>query len=468
MRRAAIAAAAVVAAGCGSGPPSSPPAGGATIVHGTERLAWSQAGHVSGLRFRAYVDDTPVPLDAAVCDGAPEAVCSSPLPSMSDGPHTIALATMLGSGPESERSETIEVEKVRDGAASLASLRDAGGGFRAIGLQATVAVAPDLVFAADVVARGIHAPAQMAAAPDGRLLVAESNGSVRVVHPGDASRITRALDVQRSRRMLAVDAIASPGLAIDPGFADNHFVYLASIADEGSGPRLRVIRLREVGDTLGEAASLFETTVVGPIASGEGASPAQGPRLAFGPEGLLYVALPTGFTFDREPSASRPHASMLRLQPDGAVSDVPLTGVRAHPLAFTWDPSTDALWLAFAGEAVTTLEPVPAGGHPGPAPGRRVARSIGPVRVPTTVRRLRGGPALFLANAAGLQTHGLAQALLRTPGTSATVRLAWPVMAPGLADRIGDVVSGADGTWFAMTSNADAPGDVIVRLRRLE
>lgn len=441
-------------------------------MHGTERLAWSQAGHVSGLRFRAYVDDTPVSLDAAVCDGAPEAVCSSPLPSMTDGPHTIALVTMLGSGPESERSESIQVEKIRDGAASLASLRDAGGGFRAMGLQATVAVAPDIVFAADVVARGIQAPAQMAAAPDGRLLVAESDGSVRVVRPGDATRITRALDVARTRRMLAVDAMGSPGLAIDPGFASNHFVYLASIADEGAGPRLRVMRLREVGDTLGEPASLFETTVVGRTtasgASGEGGSPAQGPRLAFGPEGLLYIALPTGFTFDREPSASRPHAAMLRLQPDGVVSDAPLTGVRAHPVAFTWDPSTGALWLAFAGDAVTTLEPAPAGGEQGPAPGRRVARAIGPVRLPTAVRRLPGGPAVILASAAGLQTHGLTYALLRTPDTSTTVRLALPVMAPGLADRIGDIVSGADGTWFAMTSNPGAPDNVIVRLRRIE
>jgi len=40
-----------------------------------------------------------------------------------------------------------------------------------------------------------------------------------------------------------------------------------------------------------------------------------------------------------------------------------------------------------------------------------------------------------------------------------------PVVAGGLADRLGDFVSGADGTWFAMTSNAEQEGDIIVRLR---
>ncbi len=52
------------------------------------------------------------------------------------------------------------------------------------------------------------------------------------------------------------------GLASHPDFAQNRFVYLSLLehprADER---RLRVLRLREVGDTLGEPATLFDAPV---------------------------------------------------------------------------------------------------------------------------------------------------------------------------------------------------------------
>jgi hypothetical protein len=52
------------------------------------------------------VDDRPVDLDAATCDGStPEAACTSPLPPLTNGIHTITLAAVdRFSGLESERS----------------------------------------------------------------------------------------------------------------------------------------------------------------------------------------------------------------------------------------------------------------------------------------------------------------------------------------------------------------------------
>ncbi len=458
----------LVATGCKGAPSPTPvPIPGATVVRGTERLAWSQAGYVSGLRFRAYVDDTSVFLDSAVCDGStPQASCSSPLPSMTDGTHVITLASVLAAGAESERSEPLLVQKVSGGTSSLASLRGAGVSMGAVGLQATVQVAPDLVFAADVVARGIRAPAQVAPTDDGRLLVAEADGSVRVVRIDAGDRVVRALDEDHARRMFGAAPALTPGLATHPDFARNSLVYTARLVDDdGRGWRLRVIRLREAGDTLGDPAQIFETPVVGQAQ----APSREGPKLAFGPDGLLYVALPAGFTFDREPAASRPHPSMLRLQDDGGVPDVgPIEGVRAHPLAFTWDPSTGALWLAFAEAGVTTLEPATAGREP-------ILRSrvdvesptdALPLRQPATFRSLPAAQTLVIRDAASLQTHRLTQTLLRTAGAASTVRLTLPVVAGGLSDRLGDFVSSPDGSWYVVTSNGD--GDVIVRLKKIK
>ena len=50
------------------------------------------------------------------------------------------------------------------------------------------------------------------------------------------------------------------GLALHPDFSRNRFVYVAFLAqDSRERTLLRILRLREVGDTLGEAATLFET-----------------------------------------------------------------------------------------------------------------------------------------------------------------------------------------------------------------
>ena len=83
-------------------------------MRGTERLAWAQAGDVSRLRFRAYVDGAAVDLTAATCNsGSPEAECSSPLPTLTNGVHTIAVVNVTASsGVESERTNSITVQKV--------------------------------------------------------------------------------------------------------------------------------------------------------------------------------------------------------------------------------------------------------------------------------------------------------------------------------------------------------------------
>lgn len=438
--------------------PSPVPDAGAAIVRGTERLAWSQAGYVPGLRFRAYVDHVRVSLDAVTCGTAtPEAACTAPLPPMTDGVHTIALASVLEGDLESERSEPLVVQKVSAGPTSLASLYGARARSGAPGLQTTLQIGGNFAFTSDVAARDIRTPAQMAWIPDGRLLVAEADGGIRVVRSERPDRVVHALDAGQAPRMLGSVPAGTPGLAIHPEFAENRFVYVAFLVeDTASFHRLRVVRLREVGDTLGDPAPLFETTVASRESDGRSR---EGPRIAFGPDGLLYVALPYGFTFEREPTASAPHASMLRLRDDGRPPDVaPLSGVRAHPLAFTWDPSTDLLWLVFSeGSEAAAIEPVL-------RPSTPLARTIERSRLPATLHATPSSRTLIVRDATDIQAHGVTRALLGTRGTARAVRVMLPIAADGLADRFGDFVSGADGTWFVVTSDGADAGAVIVRL----
>ena len=156
----------------------------------------------------------------------------------------------------------------------------------------------------------------------------------------------------------------------------------------------------------------------------------------------------------------------MRLKDDGTVAGIaPLAGVRAHPVGFTWDPSTGVLWLAFAEADATTLEPVTTDIEPVARPRRDLTRTLDRLRLPTTFRPPPAEPMLMIRNAASLQTHYLTRALFRTPGAASTVRLTIPVVAGSLSDRFGDFVSGADGAWFVLTSNGT--DDAIVRLRKI-
>lgn len=462
-------------------PPQTPTVPGATVVSGTERLAWTQSGDVSNLRFRAYVDGAAVALETVRCDGAPDAECSAPLPPLTTGVHAIALVAVSSAGVESQRSEAITVQKVAARSViSAASFPDARASSTGTRLESTVSVSGGATFAADVVARALASPLQLASAPDGRLLVAGADGLVRVVRPGEPERDAIALD---ATALLAPPPAGPLGLALHPDFAQNHFVYVSFLAEDVPGRMvLRIVRLREAGDALGEPATIFEAPVTRSIAATRTGDvgradatvdgPEDGPRLAFGPDGLLYALLPPGREFDHEPAASRPHASMLRLQDDGRTPQAgALSGITAHPLGFTWHPATGVLWMIFPGEdGAAAVRPVTGGGDSGTdEPGLSVLRM--------TEGRVFSSGALTL-DARPASVVGWSGVL--APGLDYNVagvaRLVVPILAEGLltgiSGRIADVVAAGGGTWYLATSGTGATsgtaardGDVVMRLR---
>ena len=431
-----------------------------TPVQGSERLAWNQTGDTSQLRFRAYVDSKPFDLASATCNGAtPVAECTSPLPTLSDGTHVIQL-TSVASGVESAPSESITFQKA-SARASASALPLAWAHSEAVRVEKVITIAEGLAFTADIVATGVHAPAQLAWLPDGRLLVSDADGGVRMVRPGEQDR-EPALD----SGMLSSQRVGTMGIASHPDFAQNHLVYL-SLLERGRSDqtRLRVVRLREVGDTLGEAATLFDA----PVATRTALSDA-GPRMAFGPDRMLYLMLPPGMEFVNEPGASMPNAAMLRLDDEGRAASIePLPGVTSSPLAFTWQQATGALWVMFRGAngdaSVRSLET------------RSRVHTMGAGAAKLLIREGTGDAAGTLLYHSAPDDLLVAQALVgtRADGSKGIARLALPAQADtGFSDRIGDVVAGDGGMLFAATHNANpgdvsgAGSDVVVRLRPVQ
>jgi glucose/arabinose dehydrogenase len=264
--------------------------------------------------------------------------------------------------------------------------------------------------------------------------------------------------------MLTSLPVESMGVASHPAFSDNRLVFVSLLERERAGEtRLRIVRLREVGGALGEAATLFEAPVAGDANLSQ-----SGARMAFGPDRLLYVMLPPGLEFVDEPAASSPRAAMLRVTDEGRVAPgEPLTGVTSTPLGFAWHPDTGALWVMSRGQN-----------------GEAAARALGGrdrvQAMSAHTPRLLGREGVGAA-AGTLLVHSapddlvLAQTLLRprADGSKGLARLALPLwnLDAGMSDRVGDVVAGDGGTLFVATSNGlvgGAPGmanDVVVRLK---
>src|SRR5262249_26782874 len=94
----------------------------------------------------------------------------------------------------------------------------------------------------EIVASRLQAPWSVVFTPDGRTFFSERPGWIKVIERGrvltEPALVLR--DVAASVKMGAL------GLAVDPGFATNHFLYLAYNYDlGGANYRLRVVRYRE-------------------------------------------------------------------------------------------------------------------------------------------------------------------------------------------------------------------------------
>ena len=427
------------------------------IVRGSERILWEQPGASGTLGFRIYVDGVLAGGAEATCTGDDtELACSSPLPFLLEGLHVIAItAVSHASGLESAPSDPIRVMKV-EGEPPSESHSAARGKRRATSAPDGAAQQRDTlspIGAIDVLARGIKAPASLAMLDEDRLLVAEADGTVRVVRTTGEAADTVAVD---THALLSEAPLGALGIAVHPDVARTRFVYVAFLAGgDREDDVLRIVRFREVADTLGEPATIFESPLV-TRAPGAALPRGNGPRLAFGPDGLLYVALPDDAAFYPRPGTSEPVAAMIRIRDDGAAADAPaMADVNGHVLGFDWDPRTAELWTLVREAGSTVLDrlasratpdaPAPVGamrmvlpGEPGTAdPGALVLQSSG-----DHTRAFA-----LVPGRTGLNVIGLAGAL----APEATLE---QTLEAGIG-RIGDVVAGADGTFYIVTRTRD-------------
>ena len=164
-------------------------------------------------------------------------------------------------------------------------------------------------FTEALIASGLARPTAMPFAPDGRLFVAEQGGRLRVIKNGtllSSPFATLAVNASGERGLL--------GIAFDPNFASNQFVYIYYTA---TSPALhnRISRMTANGDVAVPGSEV----VILELDNLSSATNHNGGAIAFGPDGKLYAAVGDNASGANAQSLSTLHGKMLRMNKDGTI-----------------------------------------------------------------------------------------------------------------------------------------------------
>jgi len=337
------------------------------------------------------------------------------------------------------------------------------------------------------VAQGLVNPWSLAFLPDGRLLVTEKPGRLRIVEK----------DGTLGAPIGGLPAISVGGqcglldVALDPRFADNALVYWSYAEPGDGGNSTAVARGKLSGNALTEVRTIF---VQLPKVS---SSAHCGGRLVFARDGRLFVTLGERFSRKDDAQGLDNHlGKIVRIEADGRVpADNPFVG-RAGALPEIWSlghrnvqgaalhPATGELWESEhgpqGGDEINLIEPGRNYGWPlvtfgrnyvtgtrigeeGPKPGFEqplktwVPTSIAPSGMAfLTSERYPGWQgSLFIGALRG-------QALVRLTLDGRRV-VGEERLLENLGERIRDVRQGPDGWLYVLT---DADKGRILRLER--
>ncbi|GIU94665.1 MAG: glucose dehydrogenase [Gaiellaceae bacterium] len=203
----------------------------------------------------------------------------------------------------------------------------------------------DSSFRLAVLTRGLDSPVGLAATPSEprRLYVVEQRGTVRIVQNG---RLRPGVFLDLRGRVVSGGEQGLLGLAFDPRYARNRFVYVNFTDRDG---HTRIVRFRTNGVRALPRTARLLLRVEQPFANHNGG------HLAFGPDGRLWIGLgdggsggdPRGYA----QNMGSPLGKMLRLdvRRPGSAPEIVGLGLR-NPWRYSFDRATGHLYIGDVGQ----------------------------------------------------------------------------------------------------------------------
>jgi glucose/arabinose dehydrogenase len=309
----------------------------------------------------------------------------------------------------------------------------------------------------ETVVTGLEVPWDMAFLPDGRALVTERPGRVRLLSPSLELSGEPVAEVE----VAAVGEAGLLGVAVDPDFDQNSFVYLYRTTSSGN----EVARYRFDGERLIEDQVLVEGIQAAAIHDGG--------RIRFGPDGALYVTSGDAGQDQLAQDSGSLNGKILRVE--GGRSEIYSLGHR-NPQGLDWQPGSGRLVATEHGptgfDEVNLIERGRNYGWP-EVTGTEHADFAAPLTVYEDSIAPSGATFVSLPGSAWTGDY-----LVATLVGEQVRRLSFEgadvardeVLFEGELGRVRVLVEGPDGALYALTSNRDGRGtpragdDRIVRI----
>lgn len=345
-----------------------------------------------------------------------------------------------------------------------------------------VLVAAPAEYAVETFVHGLEVPWAIDFVPDGRIFVTERPGRIRVV---EQSKL-------RAEPWMVID-VASVGeagllgLAVDPRFSQNRFIYVAYTYRSGLfGLRNRLVRLREDPKT---ASGVLDKILIDEVA---GSNNHDGGRVKFGPDGKLYWTTGDAQSSSLAQRRSSLNGKILRLNTDGTIppdNPFPASYVYSYghrnPQGLSWQRDTGRLYSTEHGpsgfqgccrDEVNLIEPGKNYGWPDIRGDETKEGMVSPIIhagssetwAPTGAAFPSQGPWAGSLLFTGLRGQTLYRLLLDPTDPHKVVKLERYFQRQ--FGRLRDVVEGPDKALYVLTSNHDGRGrpapydDRILRL----
>jgi quinoprotein glucose dehydrogenase len=330
----------------------------------------------------------------------------------------------------------------------------------------------------------LDSPWSLAFLPDGRALVSERGGAIRII---EDNRLRG--DALITRRVVQDGEGGLMGIAVHPHFPEVPYLYLMETVDNRGRRENRVVRLRY------ERGRAVEDRV---IVAGIPAAPTDdGGRIAFSQaDGRLYVATGDAGRGNLAQERTSLAGKILRVGEDGStppdnpiLNSIVYTIGHRNPQGLAWDPQSGKLLASEQGptgefglSAWDEINVIEAGGNYGwPA-------AVGAVFKQGLVDPIVAWPDHSTPPSGMAFWHGdlfvatlKSQALVRVTftrdekGLHAKVIERWFAKSQfeGRFGRLRDVVAGPDGALYVLTSNRDGRGtpgpddDRIIKIEAL-